>query len=131
MKDELEKKLRKEFNFYQYGGFFGKGLAFECGDGWFDLLYDLSKKIQKLIENKKISKDFKVYQMKEKFGFLHYYTNFSSNELDELITQAEDKSMITCEQCGKPGEIKDIGGYWYMALCNSCFNKRIKKENLI
>jgi hypothetical protein len=129
MKDELEKKLRKEFNFYQYGGFFGKGLAFECGDGWFDLLYDLSKKIQKLIDKGKISKDFNVHQVKEKFAFLRYYTNFSTDELDKLINQAEEQSMITCEQCGKSGKVKDIGGHWYMTLCNSCFNKINKEKN--
>ena len=80
MKHELEEKLKKEFNFYKYGGFYGKGLSFECGDGWFNLLYDLSKKIQRLINEKKISKDFRVIQIKEKFAFLRYYSNFSTNE---------------------------------------------------
>jgi len=68
MKHELEEKLREKFKFYKYGGFYGKGLPFECEDGWFKLLYDLSKKIQKLIDNKKISQDFNVHQVKEKFG---------------------------------------------------------------
>jgi len=106
MKHELEEKLRKEFVFYKYGGFHGKGLSFECGDGWFNLLYNLSKQIEKLMNDKKINKDFRVHQIKEKFGFLHYYTNFSTNELDDLITQAEEKSIVTCEQCGKKGNYK-------------------------
>jgi len=131
MKNELEEKLRKEFNFYQYGGFYGRGLPFECGDGWFNILYDLSKKIQKLINKGKISKDFNVIQIKEKFGFLHCYINFSTNELDELIDQAEEQSMITCEQCGKAGEIRDVGGHWYMTLCDNCFNEENKKRNII
>lgn len=131
MKHELQKKLRKEFIFYRQGGFYGKGISFECGDGWFNLLYDLSKKIQKLIDNKKISKEFRVHQVKEKFAFLRYYTNFSTDELDELIEQAEEQSMITCEQCGKPGEIKDIGGHWYMTLCEACFNKRNQERDSI
>jgi len=129
MKHELQQKLNNEFDFYKCGGFYGKGLPFDCGDGWFNILYDLSKKIQKLINNKKISKDFRVHQIKEKFGFLHYYTNFSTNELDELISQAEEKSMITCEQCGKSGKIRDIGGHWYMTLCDICFNKKNKERN--
>lgn len=131
MKQELEEKLRKKFTFYQYGGFYGKGVIFECGDGWFKILYDLSKKIQKLIDEKKVSNYFSVYQIKEKFGFLRYYPNFSTYEIDELIDQAEEKSMVTCEQCGKKGKIKDIGGHWYMTLCNSCFNEIIKKNKEI
>jgi len=131
MKHELEEKLRKEFVFYKYGGFHGKGLSFECGDGWFNLLYNLSKQIEKLMNDKKINKDFRVHQIKEKFGFLHYYTNFSTNELDDLITQAEEKSIVTCEQCGKKGNIRDIGGHWCMTLCNSCFNKIKEERNSI
>lgn len=131
MKNELEEKLNNKFDFYKNGGFYGKGLPFECGDGWFDLLYGLSKKIQKLIDDKKISKDFTVHQVKEKFGFLRYYTSFSTNELDDLITQAEEQSMITCEQCSQLGEIKDIGGHWYMTLCDNCFNERNKERNSI
>lgn len=130
MKHELEEKLREKFKFYKYGGFYGKGLPFECEDGWFDLLYDLSKKIQKLIDDKKISKDFRVHQVKEKFGFLRYYTSFTIDELENLIDQAEEQSMVTCEQCGKSGEIRDIGGHWYMTLCNTCFNKIKKERNL-
>jgi len=129
MKHELEERLREEFSFYK--GFHSNGLSFECGNGWFNLLYDLSKKIQKLIDDKKISKDFNIYQVKEKFGFLHYYSNFSTDELDDLVTKAEEQSMITCEQCSKPGEIKDIGGHWYMALCEICFNKIKKERNSI
>lgn len=131
MKQELEEKLRKKFTFYQYGGFYGKGVVFECGDGWFKVLYDLSKKIQKLIDEKKISKNFSVYQIKEKFGFLRYYPNFSTYELDKLIDQAEEQSMITCEQCGKKGKIRDIGEHWYMTLCDACFNKIIKERETI
>ena len=127
MKYELQEKLKKEFNFYKFGGFYGKGVVFECGDGWFKILYDLSKKIQKLIDEKKLSSDFRVIQIKEKFNFLRYYTNFSTDELDNLINIAEEQSMITCEQCGKKGKIRDIGGHWYMTLCNFCFDK-IKKE---
>jgi len=36
--------------------------GFECGDGWFDIIYSLSKKISKLDPN------CKALQVKEKFG---------------------------------------------------------------
>ena len=77
--------------------------------------------------NKQIDKN----QLKGLIGELHLFkkllTNFSIDELDDLITQAEEESMITCEQCGKLGKTKDIGGRWYMTLCDMCF-KKIKKE---
>lgn len=129
MKPELQDKLNKKFKFYSNGGFYGKGVPFECGDGWFDLIYALSVKIQKLIDKGKISKDFTVHQVKEKFATLRYYTSFTTAELEALIDKAEEQAAETCEQCGKRGEIKDIGGYWYMTMCNSCFNKKIRKKN--
>lgn len=131
MKNELQEKLNKQFKFYSNGGFYGRGLPFECGDGWFDLIYGLSKKIQKLIDDKKLSEDFYATQIKEKFGFLRYYTSFSTDEVDKLIDEAEEESMVTCEQCGKSGELRDVGGHWYMTLCNSCFDQIMKRNNEI
>lgn len=117
MNYELENKLRSEFKFY--GGFYGKGLPFECGDGWFNLLYNLSKGIQELIDDGIESPDFNVVQVKEKFGSLRYYSNGSVEETDKLVDEAKKLSSITCEICGKPGICRDIGG-WLTTLCETC-----------
>ena len=72
MNEELTKKLCNDFpaiylsrkdHSNQPIDHFG----FECGDGWFALLYELSTGIQKLIDEKKI-KHFQVDQVKEKYA---------------------------------------------------------------
>lgn len=59
---------------------------------------------------------FEVIQVKEKFGGLRFYTNFETEEISKLIENAEDKSYITCEECGKPGQLRKGG--WLLTLCN-------------
>ena len=42
--------------------------GFECGDGWFDFIYDLSKKIIEL------DRDIQFFKEKKSFGGLSFYT---------------------------------------------------------
>ena len=119
---KLEDKLLKEFNFYK--GPYGRGISFECGDGWFDLLYELSKGIQSLIDAGLESLGFNVYQVKEKFATLRYYCNGTTWETDKLITEAVEKSAVTCEDCGKPGICRNING-WYRTLCDECYQTNL------
>jgi len=115
MKPELEKILSTEFHFYK--GHFGMGLPFECGDGWFDLLYQLSKDIQALINSGVEIPEFAVSQVKEKFGTLRYYYYGGSDEVSDLVQKAEEASASICEVCGKPGACRKEGG-WYSTLCD-------------
>lgn len=57
-------------------------------------------------------------QVKEKYATLRLYMNMYSDEIDEIIHEAERKSAITCECCGEPGELRDNG--WYHTLCDDC-----------
>ena len=86
--------------------------GFECGDGWFDLIYDLSKKISK------VDQDCEATQVKEKFGTLRFYVQSGSDKVYSLIDKAEKKSEKTCENCGKPGKLSTIG--WYSVRCKKC-----------
>jgi hypothetical protein len=61
----------------------------------------------------------KAVQVKEKFGCLRFYTNFSSPEIDEAIREAERLSSITCETCGEPGKTRGDG--WLVTLCERCW----------
>lgn len=91
--------------------------GFECGDGWFELIKKLCEKLKALD-----LKDFKVLQVKEKFGGLRFYVNgIELNKADEayrLIDEAEAKSLTVCEECSKPGKPNEMG--WINTLCDSC-----------
>jgi hypothetical protein len=73
------------------------------------------------IENPEDSQD--VYpcasQVKEKYGGLRFYMTIQSDEMSDLIHEAEKKSIKTCENCGKPGKIR--GKEWVFTRCDECW----------
>jgi hypothetical protein len=129
MYSKLEKKLINNFpNLYM-----GKNmtieqnlncLRFECGSGWYDLIYNLSSKLEKLIIGYKAedcNEDFYpiASQVKSKFGTLRFYMSTSTDEMENLIREAEKDSARICEFCGKDGELICQNG-WYTTLCKDC-----------
>ena len=95
-------------------------LGFECGDGWFDIIYDLSRDIETQLkkEPKGIAEQFTVEHVKEKFGTLTYYAHSVSEAISRFIRQARAKSEVTCESCGKPGKLRS--GLRQQTLCDLC-----------
>ncbi|MEQ1666960.1 MAG: hypothetical protein ABL868_00750 [Sulfuriferula sp.] len=78
--------------------------GFQCGDGWFQILYDLSQKLSDyLIQHPAV--DFEVTQVKSKLGFLHVGLSFHNEDLRKLIGLACQQAQITCELTGKPGKL--------------------------
>lgn len=98
--------------------------GFEHGDGWFEIIDQLSKKIDIYARNHKLSDEEypMVMQVKEKFGSLRYYMagmpECIANDVYAVIDEAEDKSGKTCELCGNPGEV--IPGGWITVRCKTC-----------
>jgi hypothetical protein len=43
-------------------------------------------------------------QVKEKYGELRIYTNYTTDELQAVISFVEDYSLRVCEVCGDPGQ---------------------------
>lgn len=91
--------------------------GFEFGDGWKDIIWGLSEKLEAMIlalpEEER--KHYKASQCKEKFGSMRVYMTASTDEMEEAIDEAEMKSEKTCEICGKLGKI--VGQGWYYAAC--------------
>lgn len=85
---------------------------FECGDGWFDLIYNLSKALTKL------DIGIEAVQVKEKYGGLRFYVNGGNVDTDKLISEAEALSYEICEVCGKKGKPNEDG--WISTLCKKC-----------
>ena len=97
--------------------------GFDHGDGWNDLITVLCEGIQSHLDGLQRmavfpESPFEVLQVKEKFGTLRFYTNWTDSEIDKLIGEAEAKSAKTCEFCGKDG--KRRGGGWVRTLCDGC-----------
>jgi hypothetical protein len=118
MNEKNSEALRKSYpNLYQ------KLIQFECHDGWYHLIDDLSRKLEPLVEklNKRIPEDeYKFYavQVKQKFGGLRFYMSWDSDEIDDLIMPAQEHSYKICEFCGNPGKIKKTP--WLYCVCENC-----------
>lgn len=98
------------------------GISFECLDGWLPIIQDLSGKIEPLILNDEDEyRHIYAVQVKEKYGGLRFYMSVSNDAIDKLIDEAEEACAITCERCGKPGEL--TGTRWYQTLCKECYGK--------
>jgi hypothetical protein len=120
MKKELEDQIISIAPYmYRYAGWDNPHLSlmcfgFECGDGWFDILKHLTEEITKVDPYK----ECKVFQVKEKYGTLRFYIEDGNDEIDKLIENAEKKTLVTCEECGKIGTLRT--DRWWRVTCDEC-----------
>jgi predicted RNA-binding Zn-ribbon protein involved in translation (DUF1610 family) len=97
-----------------------EGFSFECGDGWFDIIKNLSEKIEDY--NRQLPEDaepIRAVQVKEKYGTLRFYTNYGTEEIFDLIELAEKQSEFVCEKCGATGILREENG-WFYTSCQDC-----------
>lgn len=147
MKEELEQNLYKlapilyqqhTLNMQQTCMCWG----FETPDTWYNLLYKLSEKLEKLnqeLKDKHI--EIQAVQVKEKFGSLRFYydiiNNSDNNDINitklskhvqDLIDEVEKESWNICCFCGKPATKTTAG--WISRACDKCIKERglITKE---
>ena len=96
--------------------------GFECGNGWYELIRELSEQLYPLIEAWDRQLEFDDYppravQVKEKYGTLRFYMSSSTSEMENIIDEFEEKSEKICEICGKEGDI-DFSQQWYAVRCD-------------
>ena len=140
MNTELQEKIMKECPLLYRDKDLGPRQTLMCfgiepGDGWFALIMDLSKNLERLI--RKQSRWWKrlycwlrrypcyrskAVQVMEKYGALRLYLSFGTQEMHDLIDKAEEVSEVTCEVCGKPGALTWRGG-WLVCRCEACGRK--------
>lgn len=84
--------------------------------GWYPLVKEL---IEKLIE---VGWDKHIFQIKEKFGGLRFYTGSCTDQQSKIIDEYEAKSYRICEQCGEPGIYRrDLP--WQLTLCDKHYEE--------
>ena len=81
--------------------------------------------------------DYKVDQIKEKFGGLRFYFSLSkdhsldSKTIDEIyrfVSEKEEATMSICEQCGVDSKQQNRN-MWISTLCDDCYEQRQKELN--
>jgi len=73
--------------------------GFECGDGWYQVLYDLSQELSKY-QTAYPTLNLEVVQVKSKFGILRVHLNYRDAITEKLIELAQQRAGATCEQTG-------------------------------
>jgi len=112
MDQELAKKLNEDFpQIFKDEPF---SFGFECGSGWFQIIYDLCTDLMAIAQKKAYEPPIAA-QVKEKFGGLRFYIDGCNGEYQERIQVAEELSMMTCEVCGRKG--KRINEGWIQTIC--------------
>lgn len=88
----------------------------DCGPGWWPIVARLDQDLREVYP------DYRVTQVKEKFGTLRYYTEGYTDAMGVRIREAEEESARTCEECGQPGTLRT--DRWYRTLCDADEAKR-------
>jgi ribosomal protein L37AE/L43A len=98
--------------------------GFEVSNAWLPILEKGFREMAKIVKRDEFT-DFKVIQVKEKFGGLRVYTNYYTDEIDKIIDRMEEQCAHTCEQCGSSeGKLRQDG--WWQTLCDDCYNKKFE-----
>lgn len=82
--------------------------SIDCGDGWNDLIADFHAQATQIDAN------YKLCQVKEKFGGLRIYfaTGLDSTEMRRLAAHIENASFAICEITGAPGQLMRRNGVY-------------------
>ena len=99
--------------------------GFDCGDGWYDLIYKLCEDIQEHCNKKGLQTE--AVQVKEKYGGLCFYVSSADDYIFKLISKAENKSYKICETCGSKDGVTQTNG-WVITLCSKCMKAYKEKR---
>lgn len=109
MNSELTEKLYADFP-YLYRGHVkppeqsSMCWGFECGDGWFMLIHNLSLELTEHLERHP-ALDLEVVQVKRKFGSFRYDVVGGDEITEKLINDSRERAKHICELTGKEGRL--------------------------
>lgn len=98
------------------------------GPGWYDLIIKCNNRLSIL------DPEYKILQIKEKFGGLRYYYQTSTPYISSLeamkryVSQAEEFSLKICELCGEPGTLINHNSV-LKTRCVNCINEKEDKNS--
>lgn len=88
--------------------------AIDVDEGWYQLVMDCDRELTQ------IDPDYKIAQVKQKYGGLRYYFQSSlSGErkaMDDVVAKYEAVAAATCEATGNPGVLMKSEGGWVKTL---------------
>lgn len=98
-----------------------------CAPGWDKAFGDMYlKELGDAVKKSKL-KEFRILQIKEKFGEYRLYCNFATKEIHDIINKYETISRRVCINCGAL-DVPMLNTGWISPYCYDCFKKAEKKR---
>lgn len=91
-----------------------RNAGFWCPDGWLDLVVETDARLLAANPN------YKIAQIKEKFGGLRYYIEGYTDETRAIIRDAEERSYDICQDCGSTEGVGSVDAGAVSTLCEAC-----------
>ena len=84
----------------------------------------MCKEIKKELKKHKFLYKYRIVQIKEKWGYLHWYDSGTpkDSKIYDIIRKYEKISAKTCGECGKPAT--KISKGWIYPYCDDCIGDR-------
>ena len=91
-------------------------------DGWRKAFGEqLCEELKAALEESGQLEEYRILQIKEKYGTLRWYSYFPNEKVREVIYKYEKLSARTCICCGKPATVVTTG--WISPYCDDCVPK--------
>jgi hypothetical protein len=126
MNRELEAALMRDHpNIYRVlEPRFGGDQCFECGDGWYRIINDLSAKLEAMASEPGVEPITAIH-VKEKLGKLCVYLRGPMpDKVRALVAAAELESGTVCEICGLSSELQHFFLGAMQTVCDDCAQSR-------
>jgi ribosomal protein S27AE len=96
---------------------FSGGCLFECDDGWYRIIDELSRKL----EGESWRSHLVAIEVQEKLGSLRFRVRGEiGGSVDNWLTEAAWLSQRTCERCGQPATLRRHEDGRVRTLCPTC-----------
>lgn len=99
-------------------------------EGWWQAFGEqMSKDIENEVKtwSQEQQKEFKIIDVKEKWGILTVYVTIETDEIERIISRYERLSRYTCIHCGQPAMWISKG--WFAPYCDNCAREHYKDFN--
>jgi len=97
------------------------GWGFQCGDGWYKIIYEMSKRIKKRSPEGEYAAAI-TQVSKNEDGTLHVEARNLTPPVADAISAAQEKSRLTCELCSYSPAFRrtDSGELEGFIACGRC-----------
>lgn len=118
------KRLIEKYPFLKIDGESKYNMLDDMPEGWRKAFGEkFCEELLEAVKKADLLKEFKIIQIKEKFGALRVYSNKYTDEILDLFNRYELLSETICIECGKPATKITLG--WISPYCDDCIPKTI------